>query len=80
MRLIKNNSLHKEKVYERSPSYKIYESLDQVNSKGTAVEGGVIRWIMLMNDDNFYVCIDREKWENGIILYKLSLIIRKEEI
>ena len=37
--LNENNSLQEEKVYERNFSYKVYESLDQVNSKLTAVEG-----------------------------------------
>ena len=48
-----NNSLYKEKVYKRNPSYKIYENLDQVNSKLTAVEGGFISEIRLINDENF---------------------------
>ena len=55
------NSLHAEKVYERNPSYKIYESLDQVNSKVTAGEGAVISGIRLANDENLYVCIYGKK-------------------
>ena len=56
--LNENNSLHEEKVYERYPSNKICESLDQVNSKLTAVEGSVIRGIRLRYHEIFYVCIN----------------------
>ena len=58
--LNENNSLHEDKVYERYPSYKIYESLDQVNSKLT-VRGGVISGIRLMNEEVFFVCIHWKK-------------------
>ena len=59
--LNENYSLHEEKVYERNPSYKIYESLDQVKNILAVVEGGMISGIKLINDENFYVCINGKK-------------------
>ena len=63
---------------ERNPIYKIYECLDQVNSKRTAVEGGVINGIRLMNDEDLYVCINEKNMEKmGLLFVKLFLMIRK---
>ena len=56
--LNKNNSLHKENVYERNPSYKIYDRLDQVKNVLTAVKDGVLSGVWLINDENSYVCIN----------------------
>ena len=44
-------------MYKWNSSYTIYGNLDQVNSIVTAVEGGVISRIKLMNDENCYICI-----------------------
>ena len=52
-----NSSLHKKKVYKKSPSYKIYDILDQVKNILTAVEGGVLSGVLcgllLINDETF---------------------------
>ena len=69
-----NSSLHEKKVHERNPSYKIKESLDQMNSKLTAAEGEVISGIRLMNDENFYVSINgMTSGKNWIVIYLLQL-------
>ena len=67
------------KCMKKTLSYKIYESLDQVNSKLTAVEGGVVSGIRLINDENFYACINGENAEKmGLFSTKFSLMIRKD--
>ena len=53
--LKENNSMHEERVFKRNASYKIHDSLDQVNSKFSAIEGRVVRGKRLINDDNFFV-------------------------
>ena len=48
------------------------ERLDQVKNILTAVKGGVLSGVPLINDENFYVCISGRKWgNNGIILNKI---------
>ena len=77
--LNENDSLHKEKVYERNPNYKIYDRLDQVKSILTAVKGGVLSGVPLINEGNFYVCISGKNVQTmGSFFIKLSLIIRKD--
>ena len=77
--LIENNSLYKEKKYQRNPSYKLHDILDQVNSKFTAVKGGVLSGLWLINDENVYVCINGKNVEiMRLFFMKLSLMIRKD--
>ena len=70
--LTKLLQLYKEKKYQRNPSYKLHDILDQVNSKITAVKGGVLSGLQLINDENFYVCINGKKCgKKGNVLYKI---------
>ena len=72
------NQLHKDKVYERNPSYKIYESCDQVEHKLTAWVV-VISEARLIDNENFFACIDRTKHgKMGLNLIQLSSMMRKD--
>ena len=47
-------------MYERNPSYKIYETYEQVEHKLTA-RFVVISGARLIDNGNFFACIDRTK-------------------
>ena len=68
-----SNLLHKEKIYERNPSYKIYNRLDKMKNILNAVKGVVLSGVQLINYENFYVNMDKR----GFFI-KLSLTIRKD--
>ena len=77
--LNENNLLHEEKVYERSPSSKMYESLGQVNSTLAAVKGKVLSGIQLINDENFCVFINRKNVEKIELLFIKIIFDNKRE-
>ena len=59
---------------------KFMKSLNQVNSKLTVVEGGVINGLRLMKDENFYVCVHGKNMEKMRLLFiKLSLVINEDD-
>ena len=58
-------------MYKRNPSYKIYQSLNQVNNK-LGARGGGINEIRLMNDKDFHVYINgKTQGKIVIVLYKI---------
>ena len=77
--LNENNSLNEEKVYERNSRFKNYESLDQVKNILTAVKEGVLSGVQLINDENFYVCINgKKRGKLAFFFIKLYFMIRKD--
>ena len=75
--LNENNLLQEVRVYEQNPSYKIYESSDEMKVKHTT-KGRVIRGIRQMNIEDFYFYWLEWIWKKELSFIRLSSMTRKD--